>query len=96
MKYLTTSRYFFVVSRNKYFDKSEKRSVLFVENLHNILNNNTSSNTTIAEMKSLLSDISDDKTPVTIIFDVDDSSILDRAFTGNKSRISLSIKLDNQ
>lgn len=79
-----------------YFDKTGKRSVLFVENLQNILNSNTASNETIAEMKTLLSDISEDKVPVTIIFDVNDSSDLDKAFTGNKSRIPICIKLENR
>ncbi|MCD7780003.1 MAG: hypothetical protein LUH05_04955 [Candidatus Gastranaerophilales bacterium] len=79
-----------------YYDKTGKRTVLFIDNFANILTSSQVSGETIAEMKSLLSDISEEKAPVSIVFDIDDSSVLDSAFTGNKSRIPLSINLNNK
>lgn len=77
-----------------YYDKTGKRTVMFVENFANILNPSKVSSETITEMKAIMSDISEEQSPCSIVFDTDDASKLDKAFTGNKIRIPLRVKLD--
>ena len=52
-------------------------------------------NETIAEMKAFLFSLSEDKEPLTIVFQTSNSSDIDSAFLKNKRRIPLKINIDD-
>ena len=79
---------------NSYYSKNKVRTVLFVENFDYILNPENVSSIAIADMKELMSSISKDKAPVTIIFQTNNKSKINDAFIGNEIRIPCKINLD--
>lgn len=77
-----------------HYSKNKNRTVLFVENFDYILNPKNVSPIAIADMKELMSSLSKDRAPITIIFQTDDKSKIDDAFLGNEIRIPCKINLD--
>ena len=77
-----------------YYDKNARRTVLFINNFDSILNSNLNSAQTIGEMKELMSSVNNSKAPVTIVFQTDDISKINRAFTSNRTRIPAKVNID--
>lgn len=79
----------------EYYEKTGKRTVLFISDFSDLLDSSKVSNETIADMKALLFSLSEDKEPLTIVFDTDNSKNIDDAFLKNKRRIPLKLNLDD-
>lgn len=77
------------------YQKTGKRTVLFVDDFSNILNPARVSNFTIGDMKAFLFSLSENKEPMTIVFDTDNQWGIDSAFLANRRRIPLKINFDN-
>lgn len=77
------------------YEKSGKRTVLFIEDFSHILKSSQVTNETIGEMKAFLFSLSENKEPITIVFQVSNSSDIDSAFLKNKRRIPLRINIDD-
>lgn len=77
------------------YEKSGKRTVLFIEDFSHVLKSSEVTNETIAEMKAFLFSLSEDKEPLTIVFKTPNSSNIDSAFLKNKRRIPSKINIDD-
>ena len=77
------------------YEKNGKRTVLFIEDFSHVLKSSEVTNETIADMKAFLFSLSEDKEPLTIVFETPNSSNIDSAFLKNKRRIPLKINIDD-
>lgn len=77
------------------YEKSGRRTVLFIKDFSRILKDSEVSNEAIAEMKALLYSLSEDKEPLTIVFETLNSSGINSAFLTNKRRIPIKLNIDD-
>lgn len=77
------------------YQKTGKRTILFVDDFSNILNPARVSNFAIGDMKTFLFSLSENKEPMSIVFGADNQWGIDSAFLSNYRRIPLKMNLDN-
>lgn len=78
-----------------YYKNNNRRTVFFINDFDRLLREDHTSAQTIGDMKELMSSLSMDNVPVSLIFQTNDLKKINKAFLSNNIRIPYKLNLDN-